>query len=243
MCYLCSFDSNTDNTGVGRCSVCCQTVSSFLSPKQKALCLGGLEYVLVYTCTYVNICNLWLLWVFCTYMNCFLSKLSFGHCKLGSLRKLGLLDFLLLYYIHVQFYLFSVKAVWFSMWNACEMLWAFCCYWCIASKMILFLGESICDGSSRYCFGESFLCTPSVQVWQMGKSSVSRVCVCVCICVRACARACILVCGVVINFREPAHCFLQGTDHRRLLRNGLQNNHCTLLFLRMSSRFFFKRYL
>ena len=66
---------------------------------------------------------------------------------------------------------------------------------------------------------------------------------CVCICVRACARACILVCGVVINFREPAHCFLQGTDHRRLLRNGLQNNHCTLLFLRMSSRFFFKRYL
>ena len=72
------------------------------------------------------------------------------------------------------------------------------------------------------------------------------VCVCVCMCVHlcacahACARAYISVCGVVINFREPAHCFLQGTDHRQLLRNGSQNNHCMSLFLPMSSRFFFK---
>ena len=65
------------------------------------------------------------------------------------------------------------------------------------------------------------------------KLNVLCVCMCVhlCACVRACAHACVLVCGVVINFREPAHCFLQGTDHHRLLRNGSQNNHCTSLFL------------
>lgn len=178
-------------------------------------------------------------------MNCFLSKLSFGHCKLGSQMRSFRLDFFW-YYIHVQFYLFSMKAVWFSMWNACEMLWAFCCYWCLASKMILFLGESLCDGSSRYCFGEAFLCTPSAQVWQMGKSSMSCVCVCVYICVRVCVHV------LMHAFWFVEWSLISGNLHtafyKELITTGCYRmDHRTIIvlccFWPMSSRFFFKLYI